>query len=366
MNIGILTMNYKKNYGGILQTYGLSEYLKSLGHNVKIINYQNSGKQSFHSILSRIDSLLIKFISKKKALIPKENLSKQYLQNFIDFRNDYLDYTEEVNENCISKYNKFFDVIIIGSDQIWNGVNSNKLIYYFDWDYSGKKIAYAACTILQESPFFQKKKISKLLNKFNHISVRDENTADYVYKHALIKPQIVVDPSCLWDYQEFISKPPLNKPYILTYILSNEINGGNDKAIKIIKEYIGDYTVVSLNIPSVSVISKSIADIFINDATPQEWVNYFYHASFIFTDSFHGIMFSLKFKKPFIGYMKEGQRKSRLQDLINRFELKNIISNINQISDLLSEETFNYSKIDQILDREIQSSKSFIEKSIND
>lgn len=365
MKIGILTMNYLKNYGGILQVYGLSQWLKTQGHIVQIINYENSGGISISGILTNFEKFLTRTIRGRTSVIPRKQLSENYLQNFIDFRKSRLEYTEKVNEYTIAKVCKDFDAIIIGSDQIWNGVNTNKLIYYFDWIFNGKRIAYAACTILKKSPLIRRCKIRRLLNEFDSITVRDENTANYVEQHCLQKPEIVVDPSCFYEYQDCIGVNPIGKPYILTYILSNEISGGNSSAIKIIKKEIGDLPVVSVCIPSVSTVSESISDIFFEEATPAEWINLFYHASFVYTDSFHGIMFAMKFRKQFIAYMKDESRKSRLHDLINRYDMNNIVTNVNQISKIMKNEVIDYQKITPILSSLVIQSQKLLLSALN-
>lgn len=365
MNIGILTMNYAQNYGGVLQTYALSQYLKGLGHEVSIINYRNSGKNSFYSICAKIESRLCGNKKRGGDITPRRKaLSSRYLQNFVDFKSEFLTYTTSVNESTISKCCSEFDAIIIGSDQIWNDVFTNKLVYYFDWDFSGKKISYAACTILDRPPFMRKKEIKKLLSSFNTLTVRDRNTSKYAER--LINKNVVqvVDPSCLYDYHDFISENPIGSPYILTYILSDNIKGGNKRAIEIIKQHVGNIPVVSVCIPSVSMASEEISDICMEEATPIEWVNLFYHASFVYTDSFHGIMFSMKFQKPFIAYMKEGGRKSRLQDLIESYQLKNIVCDVKQIEELSFDSLINYGNVDSKLEENVFFSKQIIQRAL--
>lgn len=365
MKIGILAMRYATNYGGILQTYGLFKFLKEQGHSVFVINYKNSGKNSIASILSKIERRFTENSHGKTShSVPTRPMTQEYRQNFIDFKNCYLNYTESVDESNISDVCANLDAVIVGSDQIWNDVFTNKLVYYFEWKFLNKKIAYAACTIQNRPLKSRKAHIRKLLEGFNCITVRDENTAKYVTQFGLSKPPIVVDPSCLYDYHDLIADNPIGRPYILTYILSDEISGGNANAIKIIKDSIGDIPVVSVCIPSLSSVAERISDIFIENATPQEWVNLFYHASFVYTDSFHGIMFSMKFKKQFIAYMKDGQRKSRLQDLIKRYNLSNIVTSADEIRNVISD-SLDYDKISKILTSNINESKQILNEAVN-
>lgn len=364
MKIGILTMNYATNYGGILQAYGLSQFLKSQGHDVQYINYYNSGKSSILALLTKLESYFSQREEKNNTIIPKQTLTKRYLQNFIEFKSNKFSFTREVNEKTISDLSKNYDAIIVGSDQIWNDIYRNKLVYYFDWNFKGRKIAYAACTNLKKAPLIRKHQIAKLISSFDTVTVRDRNTYNYVKRLTSFSPKQVVDPSCLYDYNDLIDKNPIGNPYILTYILSGDIKGGNKEAINIIKQHIGNIPVVSICIPSLSVASKSIADIFLDEAAPAEWVNLFYHAAFVFTDSFHGIMFSMKFHKPFIAYMKEGGRMSRLQDLVETYNLKNIVSNTEEIKQLSFKNLIDYTKVDPLLNQNIINSKKILSESL--
>lgn len=366
MKIGVLTMNYAQNYGGVLQSYGLLKYLEKLEHDVEIINYRNSGVNSIGSIVSKMERRLKSESKPAQNKLPKRPLTEKYLQNFKDFKTNQLSYTSLTDENDISRICSDFDVVIVGSDQIWNDVYTNKLAYYFDWEFSGKKIAYAACTILEQAPASRRHKLKRLLNGFDKITVRDNNTANYVRGLINITPDLVVDPSCLHNYSEFIGANPIGKPYILTYILSGEISGSNRNAIQLIKQNMGDISVVSVCIPSVSVAAQSISDIMLEEATPIDWVNLFYHASFVYTDSFHGIMFSMKYQRPFIAYMKDGQRKSRLQDLIDRYNLGNIVTNVNQIPQVLKNGIIDYSVVGPKLTLETERSISILNSAIND
>ena len=47
MKIGILTMAYRRNYGGILQCVALQNTLTSLGHEVEVIQFRSKQKASF-------------------------------------------------------------------------------------------------------------------------------------------------------------------------------------------------------------------------------------------------------------------------------------------------------------------------------
>lgn len=95
---------------------------------------------------------------------------------------------------------------------------------------------------------------------------------------------------------------------------------------------------------AVSVISSSRnprrsvgEDIRFLDADPSDWVALLAGASFVLTDSYHGVLFSLKFKRNFLGTYDDSFRASRLIDLITRYELGNRIVPLDEAEKHVSE-----------------------------
>lgn len=366
MRIGILTLRYKNNFGGILQAVALQEILKNQGNEVELINYQSASKESaLHNILYRAANLLfsknIISVLKDKKKEKRKSIgvdSDSFLTKNQLFMSRHFHRGQIVNEISISEYCKKFDCIFVGSDQVWSVTNSSCLIYFFDWPFNGRKIAYAACSVNPHPAILNTSKVKSLLRKFDAISVRDDTTSTFVQKLIKEKPFIAADPTLLYSFNTFITPKINRKDYILIYILGDEIKGGNVKALSKIKSYYGEtLDVVAIVIPSVSLAGKNTADIIIEDCTPNLWLNLIYHAKFVYTDSFHGCIFSLKFNKPFIGYYQYAKRATRLLDIQNRYGLSNIINDISQIDNALK---YASSRNEMAIQTHIQESISFI------
>ena len=155
------------------------------------------------------------------------------------------------------------------------------------------------------------------MNKFHSISVRDNTT--YKLISPLLnnaQPTIVADPTLLYNFNEIIkTKRIISEPYLFVYILGAEIKEGHSYIIQQMKKEYQFSKIVAVCIPNISLEGEKIADISYRDASPEQWLNLFYHAQCVYTDSFHGCMFSLKFNKGFIGYYISESRASRLIDL---------------------------------------------------
>lgn len=355
MNIGILSLKYQNNYGGILQSFALQEYLKSLNHEVEIINFKLHTKEGFfhrfiylffNTLFSRniITTISDKFKEKKKR---KGVDSYELINNNEQFMLKFLNRSRPIDENDISSYCVKFDCIIIGSDQVWSVTNSKHLIYFFDWNFKGSKIAFSACSVYNKPAFLNKRKIKKLLYNFNAITVRDETTKSFVHSVLHIEPRITIDPTLLIDFESSLPiRRLISEPYMFVYILGDEIEGGNKQAIKLIKAKYGNIKVISIVVPSISLAGYEGADTVLTQCTPIEWICLLKYSEFVFTDSFHGCIFSLKYHKHFIGYYKYAKRASRLIDLKKRYKLTNILTNCKEISnDKFSDTASNYNRI---------------------
>lgn len=327
MRIGILTFHRGNNYGGILQCYALQQVLKSLGHSVEIINYYPHvntsilkrvyAKYATANSLGGLFASLRDFMCGRKALHYDKALNATSVSKFDKFRSKYLNISKELDSSTIGEYaNANYDLIITGSDQVWTSLFDEPLAYMIDWIplFEGKRMSYAACSAHKIIRGSQKERIHNCLSIFNLITVRDRTTQSLVKNVLGQAPQIVPDPSLLYPYDEFKTEEE-REPYILTYILGGEIEGGHEVALQKIKSQVGNLPVYSIVIPCNSHDIVKYADKVFEVLSPEQWVDMFYHAKYVYTDSFHAIMFSLKFYKPFAAYYCDKIRSSRLLDL---------------------------------------------------
>ena len=372
--IGILTYSYGTNYGGTLQCVGLYKILKKLGFKVEIINYMSDNmycKRNRYISGSGIGKNIFKtfrFENFKKIYI-KLRYVDSIIKKFDDFRKKSSQITGANNnlKELIEK-NKI-DLIIVGSDQVWSGekvyflneINENKV----------KKISYAACS---GKDFFKEEDreyLTTSLKKFYKISVRNEHTRSFVERLTGNSPNVVCDPSILYDYKEFLNDKDKKEKYILTYILGEDIKEGNSKAIEKIKERFGNIKVIAVGIPfanSGNLRFYPWADEVLYDASPEEWLNLINNAEFIYTDSYHGALFSMKFHKPFLAYYTEKNRAPRFIDLAKRYNVDEYI--VNTLEEAIEKKSIskkiNYEEIDLELEKHRKYSMEFLKRALED
>jgi len=369
-------MRYRRNYGGILQCVALQNTLRNMGHEVEVIQFEPILKTSFLykalGFLSSNGSFLCLFTALKEQLYrivkPFIQKTKVPIESLVNRNKSFIasniNYTQLVNEYSIAQLANDFDAIVVGSDKVWTGLAKKKFTYFLDWEpsFRGLRISYAPCSSNYRVPFFKKKMLRSLLAQFDSVSVRDANTQSIIKDINGMEPTIVVDPTLLFDFSSYIEKRIIDEPYIFVYILGDGIKGGYKKALDRIKEVYGQMKVVAVVIADESLEALKFADEIIYDATPIEWMNFIYYAKFVYTDSFHGCLFSMKFKKNFLGYYKSIHRSSRLIDLKKRFQLNcNIVGCVDEFLGYGEKALFiNYEELASVLDVHVSQSRRFL------
>lgn len=368
--IGIITHRGNYNYGGLLQALALQRWLSSLGFFVEIINLDKM--QLTGSKLGRITRALLTPTKTFKRLLKRKSEQqppKSFMQIFMDFKESTkMRYSSEVQSNTIGEISKKYDAIIVGSDQVWCYKYARPLIFFIQWKpaYNGRMLSYAACSPDMDIPWYNKGIIRKQLMQFNEISVRDVNTQQWVQTICDRKPLVVADPTLLYDFEDVVGLNKINEPYILAYCLGSEICGGHDTVIKEIRKRYGAIKVIGIAIPNKSKEVEKFADEVISDASPKDWLTLIKYATFVYTDSFHGCMFSLKFEKQFIAYYAQQSRASRLIDIRDRYSLEYAI--VSSVSELHEKECLqngiNYKKTNPLIQEHIDLSKQFLINSL--
>ena len=327
MKVGILTLHSGANYGGTLQCVALYNILKEQGHDVEVINFVprvscSLFKRFFYRITS-VRSFADVFASFKKPSAPRL-LNQQLVNVFNDYRQQELSLSEPCDEYSIATVAQQYEAIIVGSDQVWSSTVRSHLSYMGDWTPAPvcKLYSYAACAISLRYPLVRKTKIKRLLSRFDAISVRDSKSQAFVKQFLPNRDvRIDLDPTLLYSFEKFlqVDTVKVKEPYILVYVLGGEIAGGNSVAINRIKSIVGDLKVIALTVYDEDV---AYADVTIKSANPTEWMQYIQKARFVFTDSFHGEVFSIKFNKEFYVYYVEENRASRIVALSKMFHVE--------------------------------------------
>ena len=345
MNIGIMSMQRIINYGSFLQAYGLKKTIQNMGHTVTFVDYRVgkplvsesiSSNQKFESKFKRMMKV---FFSPPYRMNRKQSIdSSKAFSNFCHtFQNEWLPILGVTDERV---YSPKLDVLVIGSDEVFNCTQSNLDVGYspqlFGYENSAEKlITYAASfgstTIEKLDKYGKTTEISNLLKEFDAISVRDKNSHDIIKTLTAIDPIDSIDPVLLYDFSNEVDNIDVDlSNYIVVYAYSERINKIEAEAIQAFAHSKGKKT-LSIG------VKQSFTDLYVN-VDPFTLLAYITNADYVITDTFHGTVFSIKYQIPFATLIRPSNIE-KLSDLLEKFGLSSrTVNDANNIKDVCTEE----------------------------
>jgi len=313
MRIGILTFHRAHNYGAVLQCYALQEFLKSQGHDVEVVDYSlefKTYKPTYWLKRTNIFAIVSEFLTFRYYRL---NVRYKKFNNFIV---SYLNLSDKVSTTDDIERQKY-DMIIIGSDQVWNP-KITKGFNPFYWGYfkCNSIISYAASMEVSNIDKYADE-ISKGLQNFSEISVREKSLITLLEPLTDKTIYQTIDPTLLVDsavFDTLAGERIVKDDYLLVYQVIENTNT-MDVAHKLAKEL----SVKIIELKSKPVYLKNSNTI--DTASPQQFLSLIKHAKCVVTTSFHGVAFSILFKKDFYA-VKLDNKGTRIEDLIDCLSLQ--------------------------------------------
>lgn len=364
--IGILSMQRVINYGSFLQAYALKQLIHKLGiDNIEFIDIEKGtpikgitpagykhSKDKVYNIFRTIASG--KLISKYRSREFFKKVTKNIINNWplLGIRDVSFPYKDD----------KEFDYVIIGSDEVFNCCQESPWGFtaqlYGEVKYAKHVSTYAASfgqtSISSLRKFNLIKPISAALNNVEYISVRDYNSEEIV-REITDRPIFRhLDPVLIYGYIEELKKmteSPISERYIIVYSYPERIS--NSEEIRKIKRY-AKHT----NTKIISIFcTYKWCDMYVIPDNILDVLRWFKFADCIFTDTFHGTIFSIITHSNFYSLVRPTNQQ-KMYSLLNVLELKSRILEID--SEIETENAINYSRIESILNNERKRTNSYL------
>ena len=293
MKIGIVTYHRAHNYGAILQAIATRIVLQNMGQDVSYIDYWPKYHKEAYKFFSWKRFRKSPFVYLKGRItlgIPIWNRIKH-------FENDINEYiTPYCKPYCLDE--PPYDCVIYGSDQIWRRQIATKRlnpVYFGQNEISAiKHITYAASMGKMIDTPKEKAQIAQWIKKFEAISVREMELQTLVEGFDR-NVKLVLDPTLLlssdqWD--SIIHPRPIKKT---GYVLYYSLNAGafDINAIKKFADSKG------LRVVEIKGVAGYDSDSVISQCGPRDFVSLIKHADYVFTTSYHGLLFSIIYHKEF-------------------------------------------------------------------
>lgn len=332
----IITLCKSLNYGAYLQAFALKKVLEGYGYKVSLLDIydrENNNKRYKHLF---------------------GGMRRNPVSIFFNFRKLFSFICVEKKLNIVFRGDlSGFKVAFIGSDEVWSVTNGsfNSVPEFFGLELPKLlKFSYAPSVGSSElKDIAQYPKYIEGLKKLDFLSARDNESLE-VAKATTLRDDIslVLDPTFLYDFSSQEKDFSVDKPYILvyTYGFSNEI-------VKEVKDY------ASRN--NIALVSAGFHHAWVDmnlPCTPFEFLTLVRNAEYVITDTFHGSIFAIKYRKDFISY---GHNKQKVKYLLESLGLSDCLVGAGYLSEGNMIKT-DYCNIDLSLDPLLYESRKYLER----
>lgn len=361
MKIGIITIHYGINYGSALQCYALAKYISKQGIEVEVINYIPSRyTKKRRYLLANKEFRGLKKVMYSLLVAPN---TFRYQVLFDSFINKYI----PIGKKCYSldeikkKYGEY-NTLITGSDQVWNTDYNEGIDQAYYLTFGSKRsqlISYAASCGKDTFTSEEERICIKYWKRFDAISLREDVTEKWFRSIGFNEVMHVLDPVFLLSQDEWgqiIPRREIKEPYVLIYAL----DGDTKEAIKIANMIANQYLLKVVMISYGHIWSHEVGcDYYLTGRTPRQFLSLMYNANYIVTNSFHGIAFSLRFRKQFIP-LKRGKYNNRIESILRLVNLEDRL--LMHENNIYNSEIDYERNVDQIIGKMEEQSKQYLQR----
>lgn len=353
MKIENITIHRNCNYGSVLQTYATQKTFEDLGFECETVDFirqldtksgalkrlKNKSRKLSKNPVLLFGAKAVMFIS----YIKKEKTFNQFLNKYIHLSSESY-YSNEQLKKKLPKA----DAYCTGSDQIWNSFWNEGVepAYYLDFVPDDVFCFSYASSIGQRIEAAEKRTISKMLQKYRYISVRESQSIASLNELGVKDVVQVLDPTLyrtndLWT--QLASDKFKKRKYVVTYNLHHDkkldafASGlAKEKGLELLNISYNWHDVIR---PGKLVWCPSV----------EEYLGLIRDAEYVIADSFHATAFSIQFHKKFISFYPE-KASMRIRDILKKLDISQRGTEGNpNIKDI--EVDIDYNAVDNLLNK---------------
>lgn len=382
--IGIITHYYNsENYGGNLQAYALVKCLQQHGYYAEQLSFPPNfdsppPKRVYNMVFFvTLPFRCVRAVYRRVLRRMEERgnrVSERRRAAFAHFNQTTIQHSKkEYQSDSIHESVEHYDAFITGSDQVWNFTWYNPEFFLGFVPSDKIKMSYAASIACDHLTNNQKEIFRNSLKDYKAVSVREKSAVNLISDLSPVSVENVLDPTLLLDrndWDEICSDRIVEDDYLFCYFL-----GENKKSRKLAERFAKQNNLKLVTIPHaggwIKLADRNFGDMKLFDATPNDFISLIKHAKYVFTDSFHAVVFSYIYQKQYFVFNrnKTGEMSSRIQDITELFgaqsrfcydALRENFQYINSLSDM------DYSQANPTFERLKQESIDFLKRNLGD
>lgn len=367
MKIGILTLSASDNCGSLLQAYALQTVLRAkFGAEVEVLDFRCENAREMYDLFSR-----------KPWKYPRKTLNNllhfpaisRQKKDYEFFRRQWLKASARqfANAEELSAVADDYDVIICGSDQVWNvNIPDFDPAYFLGWAGDTRRVAYApslgGCDF---SAFPDQQLLKKWLLQFSAVSTREQVGVDCVKAVAGLEIPIVPDPTLLIGPEQWQAVPGermVKEPYIFYYSWAYE----DPELNRVVQRYaesrgLDVYVIDAFKWPKLK--PKDFGFKMAPSGGPQTFLNLMKYAEFAFVQSFHGVIFAYMMQRDF--YLLDNRPVDAMDNrLASILKLLAVEDRVTRCVEDIREDHVDYSEIPESLADSRETGMEYLEKAL--
>lgn len=328
----LLTWYDNHNYGTSLQASSLCSVIREPG--ITGLEYSLSEKYECDILRHQPTRKISKVKKMSKLFLPRTYLMKYgqlkdyYIRRskrkefevralaFKKFTESNFTFASSINVQTDTELNKTaekYDIVMSGSDQIWNpeALDPTYLLQWVSDD--KKKVSYGSSISMTRIPEKYYDMYRNSLSSFDAISIRDSQCREQLSNIVKKDVQSVVDPVILLGRMALVQRQkPIdlgNKPYVFCYFLGNNLSHRR-KAVEFAETHNLDVKAI-VNCGFDFKADRNLQKYALWDVDPNQFITCIQNASFVFTDSFHATVISTMLHKDFVVLEKDSSRPTQ-------------------------------------------------------
>ena len=327
-NVGVVSYNIRcnfTNYGSALQSWALKETIEKIGGDklhAKLVDYCPDAHRESDPLNPYKNMWDKDATARKNCELTMPAIRENY-KKFEDFYNTQFDRTKKmyVSENFDSiveeeNIKKF----VCGADTIFCvdefGIDD---VFYANKKCMKENYTFSYAASFGDSHFTEEtyKLLDQRLTNFKAIGIRESEMVDYIKERTVVDVERVIDPTLLLeadDYEKITSKEVPKEKYVLLYT-----RRGN----QIMEDY-ADMIANKLHCKVIEISLKATnkdKHEMRYDAGVEEFLNLVKNAEYVVTNSYHGMIFCVQFRKDFVIFSRE-QCDTKIEELLNIMGLR--------------------------------------------
>lgn len=363
--IGLCVRYDCDNYGSMLQILATQKAIVECGYTYEHIRYN---KKTIGFLIKNLNRVFNPYFVRGKLMSFQKKMGLALNSELRQGNADRLQMFEKYREIYIKPYSPVYkgysnlvknavnySTIMVGSDQLWTPAGLQSKFYNLLFvPKSIKKIALATSFGVTEIPPKQIEQTRKYLNRIEYLSVRESSGARIVEELTGRKVIVAIDPTMLYTGEEWFEVFPFEnkyeEKYIFAYFLGTDIE--HRKIVELFAKEKGFKIITCPAMDEYVKIDLSFGDIREYKVGPIEFLNLIRGAEYVFTDSFHGTIFSILNHKRFLTFDRYSDsirrgKNSRIDSLLSMLELdeRHFISKNNGIK--VIDNDINYLLVDK-------------------